>query len=187
MRQTDSYRCSTGTASLAGRGSKISGHCVTASSLASQRPDEPTRFSSARPYTDFELRFQTRIGEPDNSGVQIRSDVLDPQKWTARGPQADIGNRQSDFWGGVYAEELPGGWLLKPDASPVVKPTDWNDYVIRCAGRRVTIQVNGATTVAGEIDVLQATGLLAFQIHRSNQQPVEFRQIQIRELGGLIC
>ncbi|OYW21201.1 MAG: hypothetical protein B7Z55_06045, partial [Planctomycetales bacterium 12-60-4] len=138
---------------------------------------------SPRPYTDFELRFQTRIGDADNSGIQIRSEVLDAQKWSARGPQADIGNRGGDYWGGVYAEGMPGGWMLNTTSSPPVKKGDWNDYFIRCIGKRITIQVNGVTTVDGEIEPMQASGQLAFQIHRGSQQPVEFRRMEIRELG----
>ncbi|MDZ4684617.1 MAG: family 16 glycoside hydrolase, partial [Planctomycetaceae bacterium] len=135
---------------------------------------------SPRPYADFELQFQVRIGANDNSGVQIRSEILDRNQWTARGQQCDIGNRPGDFWGGIYGENLPGGWLLKPGSAPAVKSGDWNDYSLRCVGRRVTIQVNGATTVDGDVAEMKDAGLLAFQIHRENQRPVEFRSIRIR-------
>ena len=142
---------------------------------------------SPRKYADFELKFQVRIAANDNSGVQIRSQILDPRIWTASGPQCEIGHRPEDYWGGVYSEEDPnvGGWMLKPDRPASVKTGDWNDYWIRCNGQRVTIQVNGATTVDGNLAFMKDTGLLAFQIHADNQYPVEFRNIRIRQIGAV--
>jgi tRNA A-37 threonylcarbamoyl transferase component Bud32 len=148
-----------------------------------KKADANTFLFSPRDYADFELRFQARVGGDGNSGVQIRSGILDANSWTARGPQADLGNRPGDLWGGVYAEELPGGWLLKPSSAPTVEPNGWNDIFIRSVGQRVTIQVNGATTVDGDIPQMQKTGRIAFQVHRQNQDLVEFREIKIRGLG----
>ncbi len=144
---------------------------------------------SPRKYADFELKFQVRIAANDNSGVQIRSQILDPRIWTASGPQCEIGHRPEDYWGGVYSEEDPnvGGWMLKPDRPASVKTGDWNDYWIRCNGQRVTIQVNGATTVDGNLAFMKDTGLLAFQIHANNQYPVEFRNIRIRPIGATLA
>jgi serine/threonine protein kinase len=141
---------------------------------------------SPRAYSDFELQFQVRIGPDDNSGVQVRSEILDRNRWTASGPQCDLGHRPEDVWGGVYSEEMPGvfGWMLKPDRPASVKIGDWNDYFIRCVGKHVSIQVNGETTVDGDLASMSESGLLAFQIHKANRQPVEFRNVRLRELTG---
>jgi hypothetical protein len=148
-----------------------------------KKVDANTVLCSPRDYADFELRFQVRIGDNDNSGVQIRSEILDSNQWTARGPQADIGNRAGDFWGGVYGEAMQVGWLLKPASAPPIQPQAWNDYFIRCVGQHVTIQVNGATTVDGSIPHMKTKGRIAFQVHRQNQASVQFRKIELKELS----
>ncbi len=136
---------------------------------------------SPRPYDDFELRFQFRIGDEINTGVQVRSEIANPDQWSARGPQCDIGLRSGDYTGGVWGE--PGdGWLLQPGSPAAVKPDEWNDYFVRCTGRQIRIDVNGTNTVDGEVPQMAATGLLAFQIHSRNTSKVEFRNIEVREL-----
>jgi hypothetical protein len=135
---------------------------------------------SEKLFADFELKFRVRIGPNDNSGLQVRSDVVDRAAFTIRGPQADMGNQPNpSSWGSLYGERL-SGWVIQPDKPATVRSGDWNDYEIRCAGKRVTILVNGQTTVDGEVADIPASGVLAFQVHAANQQPVEFRQILIK-------
>lgn len=129
---------------------------------------------------DMDLRFQVRVAASDNSGVQIRSEIENRENWTARGPQCDFGNRQGDFWGGLYGEKLAGGWLLKPVSQPPLNRDGWNDYEIRCRGKHVTIKVNDVMTVDGDVENMADTGLVAFQSHKANQKPVEFRNLEIR-------
>src|SRR5712692_9660913 len=51
-----------------------------------------TFLCSKKMYKDFELSFQVRLKDgKGNSGVQIRSEVFDPEKFAVKGPQCDIG------------------------------------------------------------------------------------------------
>jgi hypothetical protein len=150
-------------------------------------PSTPASYSflfSPKPYADFELQFQARLrNDQDNSGVQIRSEVLDTTEWSARGPQVEVGG--TGAWGGLYGEQLQvhGGWLVKPTRSPAIKRDDFNDYFVRCVGKHVTITVNGVTTVDEDVPSMADAGLIAFQVHRRNTGDVTFRNIQIRELN----
>src|SRR5947209_20232900 len=55
-------------------------------------PGHNTFLCSKKKYKDFELTFQIRLkGGVGNSGVQIRSKIIDPNKYTVGGPQCDIG------------------------------------------------------------------------------------------------
>src|SRR5919206_2906852 len=70
--------------------------------LVGYTPTDPgfnTFLCSKKKYKDFELKFKVRLkGGVGNSGVQIRSAVLDRDKFTVRGPQCDIGQQ---FWGSL--------------------------------------------------------------------------------------
>ena len=80
-------------------------------------PSAPPSYSflfSPKPYADFELQFQARLrGDQDNSGVQIRSEVLDTT--AVVGPRPAGGSRGAGTWGGLYGEQLQiqGGWLVE--------------------------------------------------------------------------
>ena len=106
-----------------------------------------TFLCSKKKYKDFELKFKIRLKDgAGNSGVQIRSKILDPAKFAVTGPQCDIGQA---YWGGLYGENF-GGMMKAADPRTVrrtLKPNDFNDYYIKCVGKHVTIKLNGETTM----------------------------------------
>ena len=68
---------------------------------------------SKKKYKDFELHFQIRLKDGvGNSGVQVRSFILDPEQYTACGPQCDIGQM---YWASLYGENFGG----------MMKAADW--------------------------------------------------------------
>ncbi len=144
-----------------------------------------TCLCSRRSYRDFELRFQVRVtahGWAGNSGVQIRSELVHPQKFILRGPQCDIG---AGYWGDLHGE-LCGGVIKKADprvVARVVTEGAYHDYFIRCAGKRVTIKINGRTTLDDEFADLPAEGLIGWQLHGGGPQTIAFRKIEFKELG----
>jgi uncharacterized protein (TIGR03067 family) len=144
---------------------------------------------SKKRYKDFELKFQVRLKDgAGNSGVQVRSETIpgDPP-FRMRGPQADIAD---GYWGSLWGEHVPeqSGHMFKqapPDlVNRVLKFNDFNDYYVKCVGKRVTIKVNGLTTVDEEFAAISDAGLLGWQMHFGKLAPKEvlFRAIQIREL-----
>jgi hypothetical protein len=146
---------------------------------------------SKRSYKDFELKFQVRLKDgKGNSGVQIRSELIpgDPP-FRMRGPQPDIAN---GYWGALWGEQIPGpkGSLLKEPpldlVKKVLKVSDFNDYYVKCVGNRVTIKLNGLTTVDEEFPQISRDGLLGFQMNSGELAPIEvtFRDVQIREVLG---
>src|SRR5829696_3272235 len=55
-------------------------------------PGFNTFLVSKKKYKDFEMKFKVRLKDgKGNSGVQIRSEVFDKEKFKVKGPQADIG------------------------------------------------------------------------------------------------
>jgi len=144
-----------------------------------------TFLCSKRKYGDFELKFQVRLlGKTGNSGVQIRSKLVDPEKFVVHGPQADMGQQ---FWGSLYGEGIGGMMKASPGdvVKRVLKPDEFNDYYIKCVGKHVTIKLNGETTVDQDFDNLPADGILAWQLHSGfDFMEVTFKDIEFKELKG---
>jgi Domain of Unknown Function (DUF1080) len=140
---------------------------------------------SKKSYKDFELSFKIRLkGGEGNSGVQVRSKILDPKELTASGPQCDIGQA---YWGSLYGENFGG--MMKASNFDEVKKTlkadDFNDYAIKVAGKHVTIKLNGETTVDEDFDKLPDDGKIGWQLHAGFPfMEVTFKDIQFKDLSA---
>lgn len=141
-----------------------------------------TFLCSKKKFGDFELSFQIRLkGGKGNSGVQIRSHIHDQKVFAVTGPQCDIGDI---YWGSLYGEHF-GGMMKQapPDlVKKVLKADDFNDYHIRCVGKKVTIKLNGETTVDGEFPKMPTEGIIAWQLHSGGPMEVTFRKIHFKDL-----
>jgi hypothetical protein len=144
-----------------------------------------TFLCSKRKYGDFELSFQVwLIGvKGPNSGVQIRSKVEETKNYQCAGPQCDMGQI---FWGSLYGEHFGGMMKQAPPelVKKVLKENDFNDYAIKCVGDRVTIKLNGETTVDGDFPKMSRDGVIAWQLHSGGPMMVVFRKIRFKELDG---
>jgi len=142
-----------------------------------------TFLCSKRKFGDFELKFQVRLkGKTANSGVQIRSKLVDPTKYVVHGPQADMGQQ---YWGSLYGEGIGGMMKASPAdlVKRILKPDEFNDYYIKCVGKHVTIKLNNETTVDDDFPKMDAEGIIAWQLHMGGPMEATFRNIQFRELN----
>ncbi len=134
-------------------------------------------------YGDFELRLQFRlIGGVGNSGVQFRSEPASiPHE--VSGYQADVGQQ---YWGCLYDESRRKRVLAQAPAEALagLDKNGWNEYVIRAQGARITLRLNGKTTVDYEEKDpgIATSGFLALQVHSGPGIEVHFRNIRIREI-----
>jgi hypothetical protein len=136
-------------------------------------------------YKDFELKFQVKLtgkGWTGNSGVQIRSEIINKEKFVVKGPQADMGGR---YWGSLYGEQF-GGMMKEADAALVkktVKENEFNDYYIKCVGKHVTIKINGETTIDDDFAKMPDEGIIALQLHQGQPMEVIFKNLQFTDLS----
>ena len=133
-----------------------------------QRPVARNEFlCTKKEYGDFELRLKCKLlGKGANGGVQIRSRRI-PNHHEVIGYQADMAE---GYWGCLYDESRRNQVLAgppRPSTDKIVHDGDWNDYVIRCEGRRIQLWLNGRQTVDyTEPDAsLPQTGIIGLQIH----------------------
>src|SRR5262249_30609989 len=64
----------------------------------------------------------------------------------------------------------------------VLRWDDFNDYYIKCAGKRVTIKLNGVTTVDEDFPQMPDEGIIAWQLHKGPAMEVIFKDIVFKDL-----
>ncbi len=135
-------------------------------------------------YGDFELRLKFKLlGEGVNGGVQIRSRRI-PNHHEVKGYQADLGD---GWWGSLYDESRRNKVLVAADKAvikKVLKRDDWNDYTIRCQGRRIQLSINGEPTVdyTEPDETIEQAGLIGVQIHGGKPSEAWYKDIRIKKL-----
>jgi hypothetical protein len=140
---------------------------------------------TTRNYTNFVLSLKFKlVGEGANAGVQIRTKRI-PNHHEVSGYQADMGDPA--WWGCLYDESRRNKVLAQSDieqVNKVLKRNDWNDYVIRCEGKRIVLSINGLQTVDyTEPDPkIEDHGVIAVQIHSGPPSEAWYKDIYVREL-----
>lgn len=167
---------------------RIENGAITGGSLTQKVPQNEF-LRSTRAYTNFILRLQVKlVGTPAggfvNAGVQVRSQPAKSPPNEMVGYQCDVGE---GWWGALYDESRRNKVLVKPDPKAVeraLKKEDWNEYLIRCEGKRVRSWLNGEAMIdyTEPDDSLEQFGLLGLQVHGGGPAQVFYRDITIEEL-----
>lgn len=151
-------------------------------------------------YGDFVLEFEWKLGERGNSGVALRTplqgdpafDGLEVQMVDPRYHPADQKPQANELSGSFYRAIAP--------SEQVFRPTDWNQYVIRCQSPRIEIVLNGKKiqdvnldeqtfqpsrhdgTLAPPLKDRPRRGHIGFQELSRGGGHVEIRHVRVREL-----
>jgi len=143
--------------------------------------------ASTREYGNFIVRLKIKLTGSEgfiNSGFQIRSQRV-PGDSEMAGYQCDFGD--PSWWGCVYDESRRNKLMAQSDMKaldPVIHRNDWNDYVIRADGPRITTWINGVMGVdytEADPAIIQ-TGRLGIQVHGGGKAQVQVKDITIEEL-----
>lgn len=156
---------------------------------------------------DFVLKLKFKISGTDraNSGVQVRSALIDGESDRLSGYQADI-DRSGQYIGIMYSERTGRGILCQrgqkvvlrgPKDKDVEKVTDpnellkkidmdgWNEMEVVAQGKHLVVKINGNVTAdVTDEDAKQyrSKGLIGLQIHVGPPMKVEFKDIQLKRL-----
>lgn len=140
--------------------------------------------TTTQDFGDFELRLKFKVlGKGANAGVQIRSRrIADHHEMI--GYQADLGD---GWWGSLYDESRRAKMLATADPQVVkaaVKRDDWNDYKIRCEGKRVRLWINDRQTIdyTEPDDTIEQRGLIGLQIHGGGPSEAWYKDITLKKL-----
>ena len=160
--------------------------------------------------SDFELRTSFRITPHNdtgfaNSGIQFRSQILDPSYWVVGGYQADM-EAGPNYTGTLYEERRTRGTMASrgqvviwdkdgnkrvvgslgtaEELGALIKKEDWNDYTIIAKGNHIQEFINGRETVdvTDECEAKAAkSGVIALQLHAGAPMEVEFKNLRIKQ------
>lgn len=144
------------------------------------------RFLVARgEYGDFFLKFSVKLRN-NNTGVQFRSRAFDD--FVVKGYQADIAPKAfgSLFEQGGPRRVLADGWKDKGEKYAVLD--GWNEMTVRAVGPKITITLNGLTTVdyeEAQPGAQPSRGVIALQLHDGEAMEVRYRDIKLQPLETL--
>ncbi len=151
-----------------------------------QRIPKNQFLATRKSFADFELRLEFKlVGQGANAGVQIRSERI-PDHHEMIGYQADLGQ---GYWGSLYDESRRNRIVAQAnleELTKILRTGDWNDYRIRCEGKRVRLWINDYQTVdyTEPDDSIAQTGRIAEQNHSGPPSEAWYRGITIEELNS---
>lgn len=146
--------------------------------------------STDREYTDFVLRLEYRTRAGGNSGVFIRAPRSGDPAYTGMEIQVldDEDPRYRDIKPAQHCGSVYGVEAAKPGHT---KPAgDWNTMEITAKGPKITVKLNDTVVTEADLDahkdaakehpgILRKGGYIGLQSH---SEPLEFRNIRIKEL-----
>ncbi len=145
---------------------------------------------TVKDYSDFELKFEVKVDDQLNSGVQIRS-VSKPEIMGGRvhGPQVE--SAAGGASGYIYGEALKMGWISDkrdPAKDAAFKKGDWNQYVVKAVGKSIKTWINGVQ-IEDLVDEQSemSRGFIGLQVHGigrgTGPYEVRWRNIQLKDLS----
>ena len=166
---------------------RIEDHSLVGGSLKRRVPHNEF-ICTARSYTNFVLSVKFRILGTNgfvNGGVQVRSKHIPKPAYELSGYQADLGDPA--WWGCLYDESRRDKVVAKSnmeEVNKVLKRQDWNQYLIRCEGKRIQVWLNGYQTVdyTEPDDSIPQYGIIGLQIHGGGEAETWYKDIMIEEL-----
>lgn len=165
---------------------KIEDGAFVGGSLAEKVPHNEF-ICTKRSFKNFVLRLKFKLvgtGDFNNGGVQVRSKRIANPAYELSGYQADMGD---GWWGSLYDESRRNKVLVKADPElikRILKRDDWNDYEVRCEGKRIRLLINGHQTVdyTEPDDSIPQHGIIGLQIHGGGPAEASYKEITIEEL-----
>ncbi len=134
-------------------------------------------------YKDFWLSIRFKCEDDGNSGIYFHTEFKPGTVNIAKGMQFEIDRTLNHHTGGLYGDDR--GWIAwpSPEYEQVMRPTDWNDFLLKSEGNHMVAILNGITI----LDFTDPTpksfdGYIALQLHSGGIGNMRFKDIYVREL-----
>jgi len=118
-------------------------------------PVESDNLHTEKEFEDFELHLEFKLPKGGNSGVFLRG-CKEVQVFDSFGKE----KLAEDDCGGIFGKLPPRVNACKP-------PGEWNSLDIAIVGRKITVVLNGKTTVDGQV----VNGVTGGQINEDEDKP----------------
>jgi hypothetical protein len=168
---------------------KVEGDAI----LGTTSEGSPNSFlCTEKKYGDFELKFEVKVDDALNSGVQIRSVGNKAIKnGRVHGPQVEIATNGTA--GFIYGEALGTGWLSQdredPKKKAAFKKGQWNKYHVKAVGESIQTWINGVQ-IADLTDTKSnmKSGFIGLQVHGikkgTGPYEVRWRNLFVKDLSS---
>lgn len=134
-------------------------------------------------YKDFQLFVRFKCEASGNSGVFFHTDFQPGTSRVTQGLQFEIDKTIGRHSGGVYGDGRQ--WVVwpAPENETVIRPDDWNDFLLIVEGNRYISRLNGVLMVDfTDPKPKSFDGYIAFQLHSGGAGDMKFKDIYIRDL-----
>jgi hypothetical protein len=135
-------------------------------------------------YKDFHLSLRFKCEAAGNSGVFFHAEFKPGTAQITQGLQFEIDRNPNHHTGGIYGDGRQ--WIVwpSPENEYVIRPADWNEYLLKVEGNRYVARLNGVVVV----DFTDPTpksfdGSIALQLHSGGLGDMRFKDIYIRDLS----
>lgn len=134
-------------------------------------------------YKDFQLSLRFKCEADGNSGVFFHVSFKPGTADVTKGPQFEIDCALGHHTGGVY--EQTRHWIVwpTPENESVVRPDDWNEYLLIVDGNHYISRLNGIVMIDyTDPHPESEDGPIALQLHSGGRGNMRFKDIIIRDL-----
>ena len=135
-------------------------------------------------YKDFWLSLRFKCEADGNSGVYFHTEFAPGAVSVSQGLQFEIDRTINHHNAGLYGDGRQ--WIAwpAPEYEQVLRPTDWNDMLVKVEGNHMVAILNG-------VEVLNFTdptpksfdGHIALQLHSGGEGNMRFKDIYVRDLS----
>ena len=135
-------------------------------------------------YKDFEMALRFSCEGDGNSGVFFHVEFKPGTPDVIQGPQFEIDCTIGKHTAGIY--DVGRQWLVwpAPENETVIRPDDWNEYLLKVEGNRYVARLNGVQMVDyTDPKPFGSDGGIALQLHSGGHGNMRFKDIQIRDLS----
>jgi hypothetical protein len=135
-------------------------------------------------YKDFDLSLRFKCEADGNSGVFFHAEFASGTARVTQGLQFEIDRVLNHHTGGVYGDGR--SWIVwpAPELEAVIRPYDWNDFLVSVYGHRYISRLNGVLMVDFTDPAPRSSdGYIALQLHSGGQGDMKFKDIMIRDLS----
>ena len=135
-------------------------------------------------YKDFWLSLRYKTEGPGNSGIYFHTRFKPGTVDVSQGMQFEIDRNLNHHTGGLYGDGRQ--WIAwpSPEYEYVMRPTDWNDMLMKVEGNHMVCILNGVTV----LDFTDPTpksfdGGIALQLHSGGEGNMRFKDLYVRDLS----
>jgi hypothetical protein len=135
-------------------------------------------------YKNFDLSLRFKCEKEGNSGVFFHADFAPDVAQVIQGLQFEIDPTLNRHTGGVYGDGRQ--WVVwpAPELETVIRPHEWNDYLMSVHGNRYISQLNGVLMVDFTDPAPKSfDGYIALQLHSGGAGDMKFKDIMMRDLS----